>query len=78
MYDTIKVIRLSDLKDVKDFVRAAEDCDFEIDVKYNHTMIDAKSLLGMIGLGVQKDLTVCYGGRNENFENLVAKVAVAE
>ena len=43
MYDTIKVIRLSDLKDVKDFVRAAEDCDFEIDVKYNRTMIDAKS-----------------------------------
>lgn len=40
-------------------------------------MIDAKSLLGMIGLGVQKDLTVCYGGRNENFENLVAKFAVA-
>ena len=61
MYDTIKVIRLSDLKDVKDFVRAAEDCDFEIDVKYNRTMIDAKSLLGMIGLGVQKNLTVCYG-----------------
>ena len=53
MYDTIKVIRLSDLKDVKDFVRAAEDCDFEIDVKYNSTMIDAKSLIGMIGLGVQ-------------------------
>ena len=77
MYDTIKVIRLSDLKDVKDFVRAAEDCDFEIDVKYNRTMIDAKSLLGMIGLGVQKNLTVCYGGRNENFVNLVAKFAVA-
>lgn len=77
MYDTVKVIRLSDLKDVEEFVRAAEDCDFEIDVKYNRTMIDAKSLLGMIGIGVQKDMMVCYGGRNENFENLVAKFAVA-
>ena len=80
MYDTIKVIRLSDLKDVKDFVRAAEDCDFEIDVKYNRTMIDAKSLLGMIGLGVQKDLKVCYGGlktlktllRNSQWHNKIS------
>ena len=50
MYETVKVIRLSDMKDVKDFVRAAGDCDFDIDVKYNRTIIDAKSLLGMIGL----------------------------
>ncbi|MCI7106738.1 MAG: HPr family phosphocarrier protein [Lachnospiraceae bacterium] len=77
MYETVKVIRLSDMKDVKDFVRAAGDCDFEIDVKYNQTVIDAKSLLGMIGLGLQKNLQVCYGGRNENFENLVDKFAVA-
>lgn len=77
MYETVKVIRLSDMKDVKDFVRAAGDCDFEIDVKYNQTVIDAKSLLGMISLGLQKNLQVCYGGRNENFENLVDKFAVA-
>ena len=77
MYETVKVIRLSDMKDVKDFVRAAGDCDFEIDVKYNQTVIDAKSLLGMIGLGLQKNLQCCYGGRNENFENLVDKFAVA-
>ena len=77
MYETVKVIRLSDMKDVKDFVRATGDCDFEIDVKYNQTVIDAKSLLGMIGLGLQKNLQVCYGGRNENFENLVDKFAVA-
>ena len=77
MYDTIKVIRLSDLKDVKDFVRAAGDCDFDIDVKYNRTIIDAKSLLGMIGLGLQNDLQVCYGGKNENFENVVDKFSLA-
>ena len=75
MYETVKVIRLSDMKDVKDFVRAAGDCD--IDVKYNRTIIDAKSLLGMIGLGLQNDLQVCYGGKNENFENLVDKFSLA-
>lgn len=77
MYETVKVIRLSDMKDVKDFVRAAGDCDFDIDVKYNRTIIDAKSLLGMIGLGLQNDLLVCYGGKNENFENLVDKFSLA-
>ena len=77
MYETVKVIRLSDMKDVKDFVRAAGDCDFDIDVKYNRTIIDAKSVLGMIGLGLQNDLQVCYGGKNENFENLVDKFSLA-
>ena len=77
MYETVKVIRLSDMKDVKDFVRAAGDCDFDIDVKYDRTIIDAKSLLGMIGLGLQNDLQVCYGGKNENFENLVDKFSLA-
>ena len=77
MYETVKVIRLSDMKDVKDFVRAAGDCDFDIDVKYNRTIIDAKSLLGMIGLGLQNDLQVCYGVKNENFENLVDKFSLA-
>lgn len=77
MYETVKVIRLSDLKDVESFVRAADGCDFDIDVKYNQTMIDGKSLIGMIGLGLQRDIQVCYGGSNENFENIVDKYAVA-
>ncbi len=77
MYETVKVIRLSDMKDVKDFVRAAGDCDFDIDVKYNRTIIDAKSLLGMMGLGLQNELQVCYGGKNENFENIVDKFSLA-
>lgn len=77
MYETVKVIRLSDMDEVKDFVRAAGGCDFDIDVKCDRTLIDAKSLLGMIGLGVKKNLQVCYGGKNENFENVVAKFAVA-
>lgn len=77
MYDTVKMIRLSDMNDVRDFVQAAEECDFDIDVRYNQTMIDAKSLMGMIGLGIQKNLQVCYGGLNERFEKLINKYEVA-
>ena len=77
MYETVKVIRLADMNDVRDFVKAAGDCDFDIDVKYNQTLVDAKSLIGMIALGIQKDLEVCYGGKNEKFEHMVQKFAVA-
>lgn len=77
MYDNVKIIRLSDMNEVRDFVQAAGECDFDIDVKYNQTVIDAKSLMGMIGLGIQKNLEVCYGGLNEKFENIVQRFAVA-
>lgn len=77
MYDTVKIIRLSDMNEVRDFVQAAGECDFDIDVKYNQTMIDAKSLMGMIALGIQKNLEVCYGGLNEQFEKMINKFVVA-
>ena len=41
-------IRLSATEDVKEFVRAAGQCDFDIDVFYNRVVIDAKSILGDI------------------------------
>ena len=72
-----KKIRLSDTEEVKDFVRAAGKCDFDIDVFYNRVVIDAKSILGMIGLGTQKDLIIKYYGENANFESVSNKYAIA-
>ena len=43
-------IRLSATEDVKEFVRAAGQCDFDIDVFYNRVVIDAKSILGVLSL----------------------------
>ena len=70
-------IRLSDTEEVKDFVRAAGKCDFDIDVFYSRAVIDAKSLLGMLYLGLSKELTIKYGGKNEGFECTIEKYAVA-
>ena len=50
---------------------------FEIDIKYNSCLIDAKSLLGVMNIGLKNKIKVCYGGANENFEKVVAKLAVA-
>lgn len=72
-----KKIRLSDTEEVKDFVRAAGKCDFDIDVFYNRVVIDAKSILGMIGIGIKKDIVIKYAGENHNFERVIDKYAIA-
>lgn len=69
-------IRLTDTEEVKDFVRAAGKCDFNIDVFCNRAVIDAKSLLGMLYLGLSKELTIKYGEQDAGFERIVRKYAV--
>lgn len=51
MYNKETVIRLNTLDDVQEFVDASK-CDFDIDLKYRQILIDAKSLLGVIGIGI--------------------------
>ena len=70
-------IKLTDLKDVKEFVHAAEQCDFDIDVFYNRIIIDAKSLLGILSMDLTRNLNVrCYG-ENSEFNRTLQKFAVA-
>ena len=63
-----KIIKLSDADEV---------CDFDIDISYQRMTIDAKSILGVMGLGVEKELTVKYGGEDLSFENVLSKYTVA-
>ena len=69
-------IRLSK-DDVREFVQAAERCDFDIDIFYNRVIIDAKSILGVFSLDFSKDLTVQYAGKNQQFEKTLQKFCVA-
>ena len=50
--------------EVKEFVYKASQCDFEIDIFYNHYTVDAKSILGVMGLDFNSTLTVKYSGYN--------------
>lgn len=70
-----KKIKLMATEDVQEFVRAAGKCDFDIDVLYQRTMVDAKSLLGMMALGLSKELTVKYWGNDNGFEHVMQKYA---
>ncbi len=63
------------LKDVKEFVSRASKCDFDIDIFYNHYTVDAKSILGVLGLDFNKTLTVTYSGEDNDFENFLSNYA---
>lgn len=74
---TEKRIKLTEMEDVKEFVKAAGNCDFDVDVSYNRVIIDAKSMLGVLSLDLTRELTVKYGGNNMQFENVLNKYATA-
>ena len=72
-----KIIKLTDADDVQNFVRAAGNCNFDIDISYQRIIIDAKSILGVMGLGLSRELTVKYGGKDLEFENVLGRYSVA-
>ncbi len=70
-------IQLNATDEVKEFVNAAANCDFDINMHYERAIVDAKSFLGVLSLGLSKIVTVRYGGNNHDFECLLCKYAVA-
>lgn len=75
-------IKLSTIQDAKKFVALANECDFDINVRFNHFIIDAKSILGVLSLDLAKAITVEFDGDDRMFEDFmdtmsVDKVAVA-
>lgn len=62
--------------DVQNFVNKAAQCDFDIDISYNHYTVDAKSIIGVMGLDFKSVLTLQYAGHNDEFENYVSALAI--
>ena len=65
------------LEEVKDFVTVASKCDFDVDVFYNRFVVDAKSIVGVLGLDLNRILTVSYSGYNPEFEKMINRLAKA-
>jgi phosphocarrier protein HPr len=59
--------------DVKEFVRAARKCEFDIDLTYQRAVVDAKSILGVFALGLERPLVVNCHGTNQEFEESISK-----
>lgn len=62
--------------EAREFVRTASRCSFDINVFYNRVIIDAKSILGVLGLDFNQVLTVQYAGEDDAFEQLIRRHAV--
>ncbi len=68
-----KTIRINDVETAKKLVSAAVKCPFDIDiVSKGKIFIDAKSILGVLSLGVEEPLELKYDGYDENFEEVVS------
>lgn len=66
-----KKVKLGSMNEVKEFVKMACKCDFDIDIFYNRVIIDAKSILGVLSMDLNKILTVrCYGECDKFFEEI--------
>lgn len=63
--------------EAKHFVDEASKCDFDIDISYNHYVVDAKSILGVMGLDFQSILTLKYAGQDDAFEKYINTLALA-
>ena len=72
-----KKIKLNATEDVREFVRGASQCDFDVDVYYNRILIDAKSILGVLSMDLNQILTVKCHGENGELDQVLAKFAVA-
>ena len=70
-------IKLSAPEDVKEFVKAANKCDIDIDISYNRVLVDAKSILGIFSIDLTRILTVHCHGESQEFNQAVQKFAVA-
>ena len=70
MKETNKMIRINDVEEAKKLVSAAMKCPFDIDIiAKGKFSIDAKSILGVLSLGVEEPLK--YDGFDENFEAVI-------
>ncbi|MBD5454641.1 MAG: HPr family phosphocarrier protein [Lachnospiraceae bacterium] len=63
--------------EVNEFVAAAARCMFDVDISYNSFIVDAKSIIGVLGLNFDQILTVSCNGYDADFENYLTKFAVA-
>ena len=68
---------LNSPEEVKEFVKAASQCDAEIDLKSGSIYLDAKSLLGVLSMGIKKELKVMCVKDDEKFFRSVQKFAIA-
>lgn len=68
-----KRLYLANVENAKEFVSLASKCDFEIDLYCRRTVIDAKSIIGVLSIDLRREILIKYDGYNKAFEEFVDK-----
>ena len=71
-----KLIKLTAPEEAQEFVNAASECNFDIDMRFNKVIVDAKSFLGVLSL-LTYPVMIFSQGSNSKFDQLLEKYAVA-
>lgn len=72
-----KLIKFSNVDDARVFIANADQCNFDIDVHYNHITLDGKSIMALLSMDFTQPVTVKYNGENPNFESMLSRLAVS-
>lgn len=70
-------VLLKNSKEVEEFVRAASDCSGDIDMTSGAIYLDAKSLLGVMSMGMKREMRVICQNQEQKFFKSVRKFSVA-
>lgn len=70
-------IMLNNADDAHEFVNAATQCDSDIDLHSGVVYIDGKSLLGVLAMGVKREMSVHISEADTSFANAIQKFVVA-
>ncbi|MCD8347075.1 MAG: HPr family phosphocarrier protein [Lachnospiraceae bacterium] len=68
-----KKIRLKTVDEVQEFVKAADKCSFDVEIQNGETLIDAKSIMGVMSLDLTQDLLVVYDEADSELEQVLEK-----
>lgn len=72
-------IRLENARDAEEFVNAATKCGGDIDLHSGVVYIDGKSLLGVLAMGIRREMHVHIASKDldPSFAQVIEKFAIA-
>lgn len=62
----IMKIKLNTLNDANNLVKAIDKYDYDIDAVYGRYVIDAKSIMGLLSLGIPKEIFIIIHTNNKD------------
>lgn len=65
-------------EEINRFVEAASRCDFDVDIAYNSFTVDAKSIVGVMGLDLRYPMSVVCHGYDSSFDRYLRDRAAEE